>query len=94
VGVGRRGETGHGPGFYDKIQSSFTGRAAMIHKDMKIDDVLRKYPQTVAVFQRFGIDCADCQLSQYENLEHGAKVHKINLELLLKGLNESLKLTS
>ena len=63
----------------------------MIRKEMKIEDVLRKFPQTVAVFQRFGIDCADCQLSQYEDLEHGAKVHKIDLEALLKGLNESLR---
>lgn len=63
----------------------------MIHKEMKIEDVLRRYPQTVAVFQRFGIDCADCQLSEYEDLEHGAKVHKIDLEDLLNGLNESLK---
>ena len=30
----------------------------MIHKEMKIEDVLRSYPQTVAVFRRFGIDCA------------------------------------
>ena len=63
----------------------------MIHKEMKIEDVLRRYPQTVAVFRRFGIDCADCQLSQYEDLEHGAKVHKIDLALLLEGLNESLR---
>ena len=63
----------------------------MIHKEMKIEDVLRRYPQTVAVFQRFGIDCADCQLSQYEDLEHGAKGHKIDLELLLQGLNDSLR---
>jgi hybrid cluster-associated redox disulfide protein len=63
----------------------------MIRKEMKIEDVLRKFPQTVAVFQRLGIDCADCQLSQYEDLEHGAKVHKIDLEALLKGLNESLR---
>ena len=63
----------------------------MIRKEMKIEDVLRKFPQTVAVFQRFGIDCADRQLSQYEDLEHGAKVHKIDLETLLKGLNDSLR---
>lgn len=63
----------------------------MIRKEMKIDDVLRKYPQTVTVFRRFGIDCADCQLSEYEDLEHGAKVHRIDIEELLKGLNESLK---
>jgi len=63
----------------------------MIRKEMKIEDVLRKYPQSVAVFERFGIDCAGCQLSPFEDLEHGAKVHKIDLEALLKGLNDSLK---
>lgn len=63
----------------------------LIHKDMKIEDVLRKYPQTIPVFERFGIDCAECELSRYENLEHGARVHRIDLEALLAGLNESLK---
>jgi hybrid cluster-associated redox disulfide protein len=63
----------------------------MIRKEMKIEDVLRKFPQTVAVFEKFGIDCAGCQLSEIEDLEHGAKVHKIDLEALLKRLNESLK---
>ena len=62
----------------------------MIGKDMKIEDVLRKYPQTIPVFQRFGIDCAECQLSGYEDLEHGAKVHGIDVEALLERLNESL----
>ena len=57
---------------------------------MKIEDVLRKYPQTIPVFQRFGIDCAECQLSGYEDLEHGAKVHGIDVEALLERLNESL----
>jgi len=63
----------------------------MIHKEMKIEYVLRKYPQTVAVFQRFGVDCAECQLSQFEDVEHGAKVHNIDLDLLLERLNDSLK---
>jgi hybrid cluster-associated redox disulfide protein len=63
----------------------------MIHKEMKIEEVLRKYPQTVAVFERFGIYCTGCQLSQFEDLEHGAKVHKIDVEALLTGLNEALK---
>ena len=63
----------------------------MIHKEMKIEDVLRKYPQTAAVFQKFGVDCAECQLSQYEDVEHGAKVHHIDLDLLLRRLNDSLK---
>jgi hybrid cluster-associated redox disulfide protein len=63
----------------------------MIRKEMKIEDILRKYPQTVAVFQGFGVDCAECQLSEYEDVEHGAKVHNIDLDLMLKKLNDSLK---
>jgi hybrid cluster-associated redox disulfide protein len=62
----------------------------MIGKEMKIEDVLRRFPQTVAVFRRFGIDCDQCQLSEYENLEHGARVHGIDLEALLRGLNDSV----
>ena len=62
----------------------------MIDKEMKIEDVLRRYPQAIPVFERFGIDCAQCQLSEFENLEHGARVHGIDLATLLKELNESL----
>jgi hybrid cluster-associated redox disulfide protein len=52
--------------------------------------VLRRYPQAIPVFERFGIDCAQCQLSEYENLEHGAKVHGIDLPTLLRELNKAL----
>jgi len=62
----------------------------MIRKDMKIEDILRNFPQTIPVFRRFGIDCGQCQLSAYEDLEHGAKVHGIDLESLLRGLNDSV----
>ena len=67
------------------------GRETMrIQKDMKIEDVLRNFPQTIPVFQRFGFDCAGCQLSQYEDVEHGARVHRVDLEALLAGLNKSV----
>ena len=62
----------------------------MIDKEMKIEDVLRRYPQVIPVFERFGFDCAQCQLSEYENLEHGAKVHGIDLPTLLRELNKAL----
>jgi hybrid cluster-associated redox disulfide protein len=61
----------------------------MITKETKIEDVLRRFPATVSVFTRFGIDCAGCQLSAWENLEHGARVHGIDLPRLLEALNEA-----
>lgn len=63
----------------------------MIDKTMKIEDILRRFPATIRVFERFGIDCAGCQLSEFEDLEHGAKVHGIDVETLVEKLNESLK---
>ncbi|MBP2675380.1 MAG: hypothetical protein H6Q84_2220 [Deltaproteobacteria bacterium] len=62
----------------------------MIDKNMKIEEILRRFPQTIPVFRRFGIDCVQCQLSEYENLEHGAKVHGIDLAALLASLNDTL----
>ena len=62
----------------------------MIDKNMKIEEILRRFPQTNPVFRRFGIDCVQCQLSEYENLEHGAKVHGIDLAAVLAGLNDTL----
>jgi chorismate dehydratase len=75
----------------DVVKCGITpGGDMMIEKEMKIEDVLRRYPQTIPVFHRFAIDCGQCQLSEYENLEHGAKVHGIDLTALLRELNEAL----
>ena len=63
----------------------------MIDKDMKIEDILRQYPQTIPVFRKLGLDCVQCQLSQFESLENGAKVHGIDLQSMLADLNDSIE---
>lgn len=62
----------------------------MIDKEMKIEEIIRRYPQTITVLRRFGLDCSDCQIASYESLEHGAAVHKVDLAPLLKELNAIL----
>jgi hybrid cluster-associated redox disulfide protein len=62
----------------------------MISKDMTINEILRRYPQTLAVFERYGLDCYDCQIADFEQLEHGATVHKVDLQALLAELNRSI----
>lgn len=62
----------------------------MIRKDMTINEILRRYPQTLAVFERYGLDCYDCQIADFEQLEHGATVHKVDLQALLAELNQSI----
>lgn len=59
----------------------------MITKEMTITEILRRYPETLPVFERYGLDCNDCQIAEFEQLEHGASVHKVNIDEFLAELN-------
>lgn len=62
----------------------------MIHPGMTIEEVIRKYPATIAVFKKFGLNCMDCQIAEFEAVEHGAGVHQVDLAALLTELNRAI----
>ncbi len=62
----------------------------MIHKHMSVHEVVRRYPETVAVFERHGLGCVGCQAALFEDIEEGAEVHGVNVERLVADLNASL----
>jgi len=62
----------------------------MITKEMIIGDIIRRYPQTLYIFERYGLNCFDCQIVDLESLDHSAQVHKADVEALLKDLNRSI----
>jgi hybrid cluster-associated redox disulfide protein len=59
-----------------------------ITKDMLIGQLLREKPESAEVLFEYGMGCIGCPSSQMESLEEAAAVHGINLEELLKSLNE------
>jgi hybrid cluster-associated redox disulfide protein len=59
----------------------------MISKDMLIDEVLRKHPETTVVFEKFGFGCIGCEAALFENIEQGAKVHGVDVKALIANLN-------
>jgi hybrid cluster-associated redox disulfide protein len=63
----------------------------MITREMTIAEIIATYPQTIKVFLSFGLDCMECQIADYEEVEHGAGVHDVDIEKLLKALNEAIK---
>lgn len=63
----------------------------MITRDMTISDIIAKYPQTMEVFRSFGLNCMECQIADYEEVEHGAGVHNVDIAKLLKALNAAIK---
>jgi len=42
----------------------------------------------VEVFLRHGLMCFGCAIAQYENVEQGATAHGIDVETLMKDLND------
>ena len=61
-----------------------------ITKDMIINDVIKKYPQTISVFNRFGVD-ACCGGGQ--GIERTATADGINIVALLDALNEVVQVS-
>lgn len=61
-----------------------------ITKDMGIGEVVQKYPATVPVFMSAGMGCIGCAASHFENIEQGALAHGIDIDALMKDLNEAV----
>ena len=52
-----------------------------------IDEVIRRYPETIPIFARYGVECPGCCAAAYDNIAQGAHIHKADLEQLLQELN-------
>lgn len=58
-----------------------------VTKDMSIIDIVQNYPETLEVFQKYGLGCIGCAAARFENLEAGAKVHGVNPEVMVEEIN-------
>lgn len=61
----------------------------MITRETPIMEVLRSHPQAREIFAKHGMGCIGCMGSLTETLENGARMHDIDVEALLKELNET-----
>ena len=63
----------------------------MITREMTISQIISSYPQTIEGFRSFGLDCMECQIADYEEVEHGAGVHNVDIKKLLNALNKAIE---
>jgi len=66
------------------------GRLVEITGWMKIEEVIRLYPETIRVFDRYGVACVDCCAAEVDTIERGAKVHGIDPDGFVRDLNACL----
>lgn len=56
-----------------------------------ITEVVERHPETVQVFQKYGMHCFGCMAARYENIEQGALAHGIDVPGLIKDLNKAIE---
>ena len=59
-----------------------------ITPEMTIGEVLKEYPESLKVFLSHGLMCVGCAVARFENIRQGATAHGINVDALIKDLNE------
>ena len=65
--------------------------AMAITEDMKIADVLKKYPSSRKVFERHIPQCPKCGGAAAESIGRGARQHGIDPEMLVAELNRAAR---
>ncbi|WP_312070522.1 hydroxylamine reductase [Anaerotignum propionicum] len=58
--------------------------------DMIMGDILRKYPETASALMECGMHCLGCPSSQMESLADACMVHGLNVEDVLKSVNDKI----
>lgn len=59
-----------------------------IAKDMTIAEAFKLKPQIAAILMSKGMHCLGCVIAQGETIEQAAEVHGIDVDQLIKELNE------
>jgi hybrid cluster-associated redox disulfide protein len=62
--------------------------ADLITKNMGIMETIQKYPDVVGVFVAHGLGCIGCAMANFESIEQGAAAHGMDIDALMKDLNE------
>lgn len=69
---------------YGRKETDMTG----VTKDMTIGEILRANPEVAPVLLDAGMHCLGCPASQGETLEEAAMVHGIDVDELMKVIEE------
>lgn len=63
----------------------------MLDRKMTITDIVETYPDTFEVFMSHGMHCIGCMAAEFETVEEGAYAHGIDVEELMRDLNDVIK---
>lgn len=72
-----------------KIRQKGDRKMSEITKDMTIGDILRTKPAVAPILMEMGMHCLGCPSAQAESIAEAAMVHGMDVEELVKKMNEA-----
>jgi hybrid cluster-associated redox disulfide protein len=67
-----------------------TQSTEQIKVDSLVQDVVERYPQTIPIFNRHGLQCVGCYISPFHTIADTAREYSIGLDSLLTDLNQAV----
>ena len=61
-----------------------------ITKDITFFELMRNYPTSIEVLRKHNLGCVGCMGARNESLEQGCRAHGLDVNELLKDLNQLL----
>lgn len=63
-----------------------------VNKNTTLGEILKNYSNAEEVLTNFGMHCFSCPMSQMETVEEAGDVHGLDVDFMVKKLNEDLVL--
>ena len=62
-----------------------------ITKEMNFNEIMQNFPEAIEVLLGKGMHCIGCPMAMQETLGEGALAHGLDVDALVKELNEKVK---
>jgi hybrid cluster-associated redox disulfide protein len=62
-----------------------------IHAEVVISELLRRWPQTIPVFQKHKMACVGCSMSDFETVSSAAEIYQLSLGSFIEELHEAVQ---
>jgi hybrid cluster-associated redox disulfide protein len=65
-------------------------RPTEIDVDESVDDVMRRWPQTLRVFLEFRMKCVGCPIATFHSIRDSCREHRVDLDRFVAALQSAI----
>lgn len=62
--------------------------------DLRVSDVMERWPATVAVFQAYRMACVGCFMAPFDTLAEAAHNYRLDIDELMRAMQERIESTA